>query len=172
MTHVQTPWLGWIGSDDLISQDFDLYHLRHSSNSIVSFSTVFFESVLQNVCRYYYVLPFPSLRRFGFHLPHFSTFIRTSLAHQLTFNILFRNFADQIYFLEAEQLSTVSVVNSVSTLMQAGGSSNTSVFGILKTNLHVFTSISKISNLGHASIFIILKLLYKISQKYAILFLK
>lgn len=169
---VSTPWLGWIGSDDLISPSFQLNDLKSSRNSIVSFSTLFFDAVLHKRSRLYFVVRSPLLRMLGFHLPHFSTFIKSSIAQKLKFDHKLRNYADQLYFIEAEKLSSVSVINSVSTLMQSGGSSNTSLLGVLKTNYNVFRSLTSHFSSAHAFLYIILKLLYKLMQKVAILFSK
>ena len=65
---VTTPWLGWIGSDDLISPTFQFNQLQYCKTSIISFSTLFFDSVLHKISRLYFVVPSPLLRKLGFHL--------------------------------------------------------------------------------------------------------
>ena len=74
--------------------------------------------------------------------------------------------------MKAEKLSSVSVINSVSTLMQSGGSSNTSSLGVLKTNYNVFRTLSRDFGATHAFLYIAFKLLYKLMQKAAVLFVK
>ena len=137
-----------------------------------SFSSLFFDSVLHKSSRLYFVVRSPLLRKFGFHLPHFSTFIKSSLAKNLTFDYSLANYADQLYFIEAEKYSSVSVINSVSTLMQSGGSSNTSLLGIFKTNCNVFHSLNRYFGPIHAFFYISFKILYKTMQKTACLFIK
>jgi len=170
--NVKTEWIGWIGSDDLLNIDFSVEHLLNHAFSIVAFETIFFKSNPSNVRRYYYVAESRMLRSFGFHLPHFSTFVRRELAQSTSFDSSCRNFADQLYFLELESRNEVKVVHKVSTLMEIGGISNASIYHIFKTNYNVFLILNTCLPAWHAGLYICGKFVYKLSQVLATLLIK
>jgi glycosyltransferase len=161
-------WIGWIGADDLLSLNFNPKHILNVDETcnIVSYSTFFYSLNTQNILRVYRPVKSKLLRKMGAHLPHFSTYVRLEAVKSFRFDITKRNFADQIYFFELEKLYNVKILKDISTYMASGGSSNESFFGILSTNKKVFTAIKEKTNAIHAFVYIGIKIIYKIIQKF------
>lgn len=164
---VESDWVGWIGSDDLIANEFDPSYLINCNNNIsaVSYETIFFSDRTKNIKRIYKPLDMPLLRRWGAHVPHFSTYVRSNVAKNIKFDLCWNNFGDQKFFYLIEKNNKLVVVNNLSTLMSDGGTSNSSILSMLKMNVNVFRCFSDLTNVFHASIFIFIKFIYKISQK-------
>ncbi len=160
------PWIGWIGSDDLLASTFSAHHLAEApgSTAFVAFTTLFFNDADGAVLRVYRPSESRLLRTNGFHLPHFSTFIRTEVARTIRFDIHQRNFADQLYMHELEAAHDGHVVDAVSTLMCAGGISNSSSSTILRTNREVERAIATRIGSIRSKFYVGLKLLYKVGQ--------
>lgn len=160
------PWIGWIGSDDLLASTFSGRNLVDvaESTSFVAFTTLFFDDGDGTVLRVYRPSQSRLLRTNGFHLPHFSTFIRTEVARTIRFDIHQRNFADQLYMHELEAAHHGQVVEAVSTLMCAGGISNSSPSTILRTNAEVERAIATQIGPVRSKLYVGLKLLYKVGQ--------
>lgn len=160
------PWIGWIGSDDLLASTFSGRHLAEATEAttFVAFTTLFFSDADGAVLRVYRPSRSRLLRTNGFHLPHFSTFIRTRVARTMRFDIHQRNFADQLYMHELEAKHRGHVVDAVSTLMCAGGISNSSSSTILRTNLEVERAMATRIGPVRSKLYVALKLLYKVGQ--------
>jgi glycosyltransferase involved in cell wall biosynthesis len=160
------PWIGWIGSDDLLASTFSGGHLADAPEgaAFVAFTTLFFNDTDGAVLRVYRPSDSRLLRANGFHLPHFSTFIRTEVARTIRFDIHQRNFADQLYMQELEAAHLGKVVDAVSTLMCAGGISNSSSATILRTNAEVERAIATRIGPIRSKLYVGLKLLYKVGQ--------
>jgi glycosyltransferase involved in cell wall biosynthesis len=160
------PWIGWIGSDDLLASTFSGSHLIAAPEALkfVAFTTLFFNDADGAVLRVYRPSSSRLLRTNGFHLPHFSTFIRTDVARGIRFDIQQRNFADQLYMHELEAAHEGRVVDVVSTLMCAGGISNSSSSTILRTNREVERAIATRIGPIRSKAYVALKLLYKVGQ--------
>jgi len=161
------PWIGWIGSDDLLAKGFSCEPLINapSSTSFVAFTTLFFRESDGRVTRAYQPARSAWLRRNGFHLPHFSTFVRTAVARQISFDISQKNYADQLYMAALEDNHEGSVQQSISTLMCEGGLSNSSKLSIIKTNVDVFVAMRSRKSIFSAALYVMMKLQYKIWQK-------
>ena len=164
-------WVGWIGSDDLLSSSFSTAPLDRAANSthFVSYVTLFFRAVDGVVTRVYQPVRSRLLRRNGFHLPHFSTFIRTAAVQTMTFDIAQKNFADQLFMDELESRFAGSVSDNVATLMCEGGLSNSSWLGVIKTNLDVAKAVRGKRGYVGSVIYVGLKLMYKSAQRVAAL---
>jgi glycosyltransferase involved in cell wall biosynthesis len=160
------PWIGWLGSDDLLASGFSCKPLTTAANatSFVAFTTLFFRESDGKVTRVYQPAQSAWLRRNGFHLPHFSTFVRTAVAREIAFDIAQKNFADQLYMATLEDAHTGSVETSVSTLMCEGGLSNSSNLSIMKTNADVFAAMRSRKSAVSAAFYVMMKLQYKIWQ--------
>jgi glycosyltransferase involved in cell wall biosynthesis len=160
------PWIGWIGSDDLLASTFSGRHLADApaETAFVAFTTLFFNDADGAVLRVYRPSDSRLLRTNGFHLPHFSTFIRAEVARTIRFDIHQRNFADQLYMHELEAAHHGHVVEAVSTLMCAGGISNSSSSTILRTNAEVERAIATRIGPVRSKLYVGLKLLYKVGQ--------
>lgn len=163
------PWIGWIGSDDLLASTFSGRRLADAAEAtaFVAFTTLFFNDEDGAVLRVYRPSESRLMRTNGFHLPHFSTFIRTEVARTIQFDVHQRNFADQLYMHELEAAYHGQVVDAVSTLMCAGGISNSSSSTILRTNLEVERAISTRIGPIRSKLYVALKLLYKVGQTLA-----
>ena len=166
---VTAPWVGWIGSDDLLASTFDPASLAHAPSdcALVSWATAFFDEPSMRVTRLFVPVASPWLRKQGAHLPHFSTFVRREAARSERFQADQKNFADQAYFLALERRYRVQVRRQISTYMAAGGVSNASAKGILETNLTVAKALRGEKGRVGATIFVLVKLVYKLVQVMA-----
>lgn len=160
------PWIGWLGSDDLLANSFSCEPLLQAMpmNGFVAFTTLFFRESDGKITRVYQPSDSAWLRRNGFHLPHFSTFVRTAVARRIIFDVTQRNFADQLYMAALESDNVGCVQQSVSTLMCEGGLSNSSRVSIIKTNVDVFNAMRSHKSAFSAAFYVLMKLLYKTSQ--------
>lgn len=161
-------WVGWLGADDLLSLNFNPSYISNidPSYDIASYTTFFYSLRNKKILRVYRPVGSKLLRSMGAHLPHFSTYVRLKALKKIRFDIKKRNYADQIFFLELEKLSRVKIIRNVSTYMAAGGSSNESIHGIITTNKNVFNTIKQKTNMVNAFVYISIKLIYKIIQKF------
>lgn len=167
LENVESEWVGWIGSDDLLASEFDPSHLINVNNDVsaISYETIFFSDSTKKIKRIYKPLNAPLLRQWGAHVPHFSTYVRSGIAKNLKFDLNWDNFGDQKFFYLIEKNHKLKVVDNLSTLMSDGGTSNSSIFSILRMNASVFRRYSNLTNVFHAVVFIFIKFIYKISQK-------
>jgi glycosyltransferase involved in cell wall biosynthesis len=160
-------WVGWLGSDDMLARTFDPDVLFNQPNKVsgVSFTTIMFDGMSNRAKRIYRPVRPKLLRRVGYHLPHFSTFLRRDWARSTRFDAKKANYADIFYFLEIEKKVEIVVLPRVcSTLMEAGGASNASMIVILKTNARLFNDLKNELGLMLSIIFIFNKILYKSVQ--------
>ena len=163
---VNAQWVGWLGADDYLSSEFSSSYLRKTSMSAVSFCTLFVNNE-SKIIRTYKPCKSRKLRKLGFHLPHFSTFIRSNKLTNHRFNLKYGIVSDILFFifLEQKKLDVKIYRNVVSTYMLAGGTSNKSFKRIIQNNwkLIKFLKEFKYSNL-ECYLFIFNKILYKIMQ--------
>lgn len=164
---VESEWVGWIGSDDMIAAEFNPLYLINCNYDVsaVSYETIFFSDRAKEIRRIYKPVNSPLLRRWGAHVPHFSTYVRANIAKKIKFDLSWSNFGDQKFFYLIEKNHKLIVVNNLSTLMSDGGTSNSSFLSILRMNANVFKCYSNFTNIFHATVFIFIKFIYKFSQK-------
>jgi glycosyltransferase involved in cell wall biosynthesis len=166
LNHINADWVGWLGADDYLSSEFSIDFLNETSKNIISFSTFFFNENSE-VIRVYKPCKSSKLRKIGFHLPHFSTFIRSKELTNHRFNLKYGIISDILFFLTLEFKNIDIEVhrNICSTYMQAGGTSNKSFGRIFKNNYNLFYYL-KDFNLSVFScvLFIFNKILYKLIQ--------
>lgn len=167
------PWIGWLGADDLLAPSFRVQRLENAKPSVefLSYATFFFDEKTGRISRVYRPVACRSLRIAGFHLPHFSTFLRLHVFQSQSFSISERNYADQIYFYELESKFSGLTTKDVSTFMAQGGASNDSFMGIISTNKKVYAAMSKRRARAGAATYVILKLFYKSFQRLSAILL-
>jgi glycosyltransferase involved in cell wall biosynthesis len=159
-------WVGWLGADDLLYRGFNIGFLdREASRNVISYGTVFFSPATRKISRVFFAPASRLLRISGAHVPHFSTFIKSNVAKKFSFSVEYKNFSDQLYFLNIESHESVYVTDQVSTLMSTGGLSNKSVMGVINTNLKLYFALHKQIGLFRSSLFVAVKLLFKMYQK-------
>lgn len=166
LEYASAEWVGWLGADDYLSSEFSSSYLLETSEDAVSFCTLFIDNKSRIVRTY---KPFKSskLRKLGFHLPHFSTFIRSNKLINHRFNLKYDIVADILYFilLEKNNLDVKVHRNVVSTCMLAGGTSNKSFKRILQNNLKIICFLKDFNfSTFKCYLFIFNKILYKIMQ--------
>ena len=162
-----SDWIGWIGADDLINPSFDPSRVIEAPGvySAVSFTTKLFDDKTHKLVRNFRPIRSPMLRKHGFHLPHFSTFIRRSSISELRFDPKYKQFADQIFFIEFEKNNLVRIVPQVvSTFMAAGGTSNGGFKKTIRINFFLWSALIHHHGYLYSSVFVILKALYKLTQ--------
>lgn len=162
-----SEWVGWIGSDDLLAKEFSPEEVFGLSNkyAAISFTTVFFSDKNKSILRIYKPIHSKFLRMIGAHVPHFSTYVRTSIAKNIKFDLNWGNYSDQKFFYLIEQNYEIKISNNISTLMSSGGTSNYSLISIIKMNISVFINFTKHTNIFHAFFYVIFKIFYKLTQK-------
>jgi glycosyltransferase len=162
-----SDWIGWIGADDLINPDFNPHLIFETPDvySAVSFTTKLFDDKTHKVVREFRPTKSPMLRKYGFHLPHFSTFIRHSSILDLRFDPKYKQFADQLFFIEFEKKHLVSIIPKVvSTFMAAGGTSNGGIKKTIRINRFLWSALKHHYGYLYSCVFVTLKALYKFTQ--------
>lgn len=158
----QTEYIGWIGSDDILSSEIkatevirnlercDLFiaNTAHVKGEVVTRITHSWPS------RY-------GLARFGLNNPHFSTFGRSRLLKSEHFPLNLRG-ADIEYFLHIFRHNpNVRTSSKVATVMEEGGFSNSSYKGILRTNAELYKVYRRHTSAPIAVLALLLKITYK-----------
>jgi len=162
----EADWIGWIGSDDILLPNFRAASLDTQPAQIthVSFTTWLCETETGRVRRYYIPVPIRLLRLAGFHVPHFSTFVRGEVARRSRFDLKWGNASDIAYFFDLERQGKGVVRYEVSTWMRLGGLSNNGWRTIASQNARVFSAIRDRVGTFSAAVFVFNKLLYKVIQ--------
>lgn len=170
LKNTNAEWIGWLGSDDYLSENFDISYLVNAMPglSFVYYSTAIFRN--DRIIRLYFPFSHSLLRKIGFHAPHFSSFIRKKSLNNLYFDLSYPVYSDIFFFLEFEKNRKGIVVKNISTFMSAGGNSNKNVKSIIINNMYLFFDLSKKYNFFYALIFILNKLLYKFFKKFIVIF--
>lgn len=159
---VQTPFIGWIGSDDLFSGEVRASMVidRLEHHDLFVANTVHF--VDGKVTRVTHSWPSRlRLARYGLNNPHFSTFGRSDLLMRERFSLGLRG-SDIEYFLKVfRRVPRVTTSSKVCTLMEEGGFSNSSFRSIVKTNLELYNVYRANGSAIGAAFAIAMKLGYK-----------
>jgi hypothetical protein len=171
LKNTNAEWIGWLGSDDYLSENFDISYLEDAKSdySFIYYSTAIFR--IDRIIRLYSPVSSPFLRKIGFHTPHFSSFIRKKSLNNLYFDLSYPVYSDIFFFLEFEKNHNGIVVKNISTFMAAGGNSNKNIKNIMINNLNLFFDLYKKYNFLYALIFILNKFVYKIFQRFIVVFL-
>lgn len=162
----QSEWIGWIGSDDILCQDFRLDFLEKDIDAFFA-STAFFDAKKKKLLRFFY----PYLKKSFITVPHFSSFVKRNVAKKLIFNNNLETCADFFYFLKLRKSVTKFECSKViSTFMSAGGTSNSSVFQIICTNLQILNILMTKHNSFLSIYYTLLKIYLKIFGKLDVFF--
>ena len=174
LLRAKSPWVGWMGADDMLSPDFDILPILQADKGIgfISYTTLFFRDGKKVASRIFKPQSSSLLRRLGCHVPHFSTFVKTPLAKKVKFNINLKIFADQIFFYDIERVSKGVILHSCSTYMCEGGTSNKSYLQILQTNLDIYRTFKGRCNPVYSFAYVVIKIIYKLIQTLSAFFYK
>jgi glycosyltransferase involved in cell wall biosynthesis len=162
LASVQTDYIGWIGSDDILTGNVcaaevlkELETCELFIGSVAFINDHFVRRITHS---------WPSsvgLMTFGLHNPHFGTFGRTSLLRQIQFD-LNDDAADIEYFLRIWKLKPrIRISSKVVVLMAEGGFSNKSAKRLLSNNIFVFRAYRRNYNVVIATIAVGIKVGYK-----------
>jgi len=168
INNITLPYIGWLGSDDLISSNIKSSEVladikKNEYPDLISYITVMTNN--KKATRFF--IPFGVLlQKIGFHLPHYSTFVKSSFVGKIRFNIKFHPAADINFFLKLLEKSPHFIgINRVFLLMEEGGVSNSSFKDILKTNIQIGKNLQNQLNPFHIVVFLINKVTYKVFSK-------
>lgn len=164
--HVNSPWVGWFGADDILYHDFNTLPLEECGSHVhfVSYTTLMFQE--NGAIHRVYASPnYAALRLIGMHVPHFSTFLRRHLLRSQAFDLTYGAHADILYFLMLERRYNGVTVRAISTLMAVGGISNSGVPAIIQTNLRVLRDVASAYGLLYGFLFCSLKIGFKVVQR-------
>lgn len=164
LSRATTPFLGWLGSDDVMTGDVlasDVVRALSDADLFIASTMMFTE---QRMLRKTHAWPAAhGLARFGLHNPHYSTFGRAELlaAERFVHDDIA---ADIDYFLRIfARRPRVTYTNRVALLMAAGGFSNNSLDRVVKVNRRVFAIYRDHGNLLAALAGVTIKAAYKLA---------
>ena len=164
----QSEWIGWIGSDDLLNQNFRLNFLDLKLDGYFA-STVFYDSYSKKLLLFFY----PLIKKNFITVPHFSSFLKRELALKYSFDNNLVTCADFFYFFKINKfLNKIKFTKDISVFMCAGGTSNSSIKQILSTNLLIFKILLKNKNFFASLSYIFIKIFIKIYGKTDVIFRK
>jgi glycosyltransferase len=166
LDRVDTPYMGWLGSDDLYSGEVKasevIAQLEEADLYITSMA--FFRG--DRIRRITHSWPASKgLVTFGLHNPHYGTFGRSELLKSERF-VIDDPISDQIYFFKIfDKKPRVAWTKKVGILAGEGGFSNSSYRKALSLNRKVFSAIRTHSNLFTAIVGVTAKVGYKGSMR-------
>jgi len=149
LDYVDTEYLGWIGSDDMFSgmvKSSDVISALNMSKIFVCNTAHFKGNRVSRIS--HSVFTKFGLVKLGVNNPHFSTFLHSNIAKTEKFNLSLRA-ADVIYFMNIfGKISNKNIVtsNSISTLMELGGYSTSSIFGSINAKIEIINNIDGFAN--------------------------
>jgi glycosyltransferase len=150
---VDTPYLGWMGADDLFSGKVPASQVLESLEAVDLFVGCLGFLRGNRVERV--TVSWPSAKGlvpFGLHNGHFATFGRSELLKSERFDVAGAS-ADVPYFLRIfAKRPRVATSRHVTTWQRLGGASNRSVSAILRSNLYSFRAYRRRSGLLGASL--------------------
>ncbi len=157
-----TEFIGWLGSDDLFTGKVlssNVVCALENHDLFVASTAVFRGDQIRRVT---HALPSRyGLAKFGLHNPHFSTFGKAAILKSDHFEIGIRG-ADIAYFVRIfAKKPRVITTGTIATLMEEGGFSTKSYYGILRGNLPLLSVYSKHTNVLMAPLSLLIKLGYK-----------
>lgn len=163
-------FIGWMGADDiwLINISEVVSDLRENNVDILAYTTLF-HNPSKRIVRVFPSISNQFIRRYGFHLPHFSTFVRREAINSMRFNTDYSPVSDIMFFIELEnsiKANRIKTKSRASTSMMIGGTSNANIGSIIRNNLKLYNIIGRKYNYIYAFIFIFNKLIFKILQKF------
>jgi glycosyltransferase len=163
LDRVQTPYVGWIGSDDLYTGSVRASDVVGQLETSDLFIAPLFIVRGSRIVRKTHAWPSAhGLASLGLHNPHYSTFGRFSLLGAERFEVGDVS-ADIDYFLRIfKHKPRVSSTNKVALLQAEGGFSNSSLRKTLSVNRHAYQAYSRRTNSLTAIASIAIKLSYKI----------
>lgn len=171
----QTPYLGWLGSDDAFSGIVKAREIVDTLKRCDLFIAA--TAHVQGACVKRVTPSWPSrfnLANYGFNNPHFSTFGKSELFKREEFQLHLRG-SDVEYFLRIfSHKPRVITSNRISTLMELGGFSNSNYKSILKTNRELYSVYRSHTSAPVAMIALTIKLASKAfsAMRFAVMPLK
>ncbi len=165
LERVRTPYVGWIGSDDLYTGAIRASDVVRQLEQHDLFIAALFIVRDTRIVRKTHAWPSAhGLARIGLHNPHYSTFGRFSLLGSERFDVADVG-ADIDYFLRIlGRNPRISSTNKVALLQAEGGFSNSSVRKTLSVNRHVYKAYRRRTNFLGAAVSVALKLAYKVGS--------
>jgi glycosyltransferase len=165
---IDTCFIGWMGADDtwLMSMSDIVADLNDATVNMLSYTTLF-HNAAGKIVRVYPPVKNRYARILGFHLPHFSTFVRKTALTGMKFNIENSPVSDIDFFIKVEKrlsTQTVKIIDRPALSMRIGGTSNANSKAILRNNLKVYGVLGHEYNYLYATIFLINKIFFKIFQ--------
>lgn len=166
LERVQTPYLGWLGSDDLFTGQVkasEVVAQLRSHDIFVSGLAMFRENEVRRIFDARVVGW--NLVQMGLHNPHYSTFGRTEILKRHRFT-LFHKGSDIEYFLDVfAERPRVATTRKIGVAMREGGFSNQSGRRIADINQGLFEVYRRHVGLAGAIIALALKLGWKIGGR-------
>lgn len=163
---VDTPYLGWIGSDDMFSGELkasDVVRGLQAADIFIASMAFFRGDRLRRVTH-----SWPASKRLGYyglHNPHYSTFGRSELLKSVRFEID-DPISDQIYFFRVfDRRPRVAATPVVGVLAGEGGFSNSSYKTALRLNGLLFKAYRARGNLLSAIVGLATKVTYKLVMR-------
>lgn len=162
LERVETPYLGWLGSDDLFTGQVmasDVVAALKASDLFVTTVAVFRGDRVRRMTRPWGAAN--GLTRYGLHNPHYGTFGHSKLMQASRFRLDLMG-ADIAYFLEVfGGDAKISSSSRICTLQAEGGFSTRSLSKMLKINRELWKVYRAHSNMLAACAALVLKLGYK-----------
>jgi glycosyltransferase len=162
LDRVETPYLGWLGSDDLFTGQVkasDVVAALQTSDLFVTTVAVFRGDRVRRMTRPWGAAN--GLTRYGLHNPHYGTFGHSKLMQASRFRLDLMG-SDIAYFLEVfGGDARVSSTSAICTLQAEGGFSTRSLGKMLTINRELWQVYRARSNMMAASAALLLKLGYK-----------
>lgn len=165
---VEEEIIGWLGADDRYPIEknenlFDSLVLNFDENPQVDalvYNCIHLDG--EKVSRVTYAVDSNDILK-GRHNPHYSTFIRKSSIGESRFSLKYKNFSDIPFFYDLILSKNLNFlpVNQTGVLMEIGGVSNTSIIGIIKTNINVFRAMRDRMTFQKTCSYIFNKIYYK-----------
>jgi glycosyltransferase len=159
LDRVDTPYMGWLGADDLFSGEVlasEVLEALQSADLFVGVLGFLRGNKVERV-----TVSWPSAKglvRFGLHNGHYATFGRSELLKSERFDVSGAS-ADMAYFLRIfDQRPRVRTTRRVATWQRLGGFSNKSPAAVLRSNQYSFQAYRSRSGLLGASIATMIKL--------------
>jgi len=135
------PIIGWLGADDIYSSSLSCSEVLDNFGN--NYEAVIYSTAYHRNGRVTRVLDSkfsrPSYMSWGFHNPHFSTFLIRELAVSRFFKLsefAANQFADIEYFLDILPNSKMKIVPSIGTYMAEGGAGSGSIKAVWINSTH------------------------------------
>lgn len=162
--------IGWLGADDIFQADFRASQVQTDFSSDAD--AVIYSTAYHSSGRITRVLDSKfssnSFLKWGFHNPHFSTFLKRNLACSVKFSLNNKSrnqFSDIEYFLEILPSAKVKMVPIIGTYMAEGGAASGSLKAVYVNSKMRYRLFREKYGIVHGVVAVFVNLTWKIVEK-------